>query len=140
MWHEGLFDRWNTARDPGMGMSYFRRQDLPFYYALADSFTIGDQYHQSTFTQTNPNRLHLFSGSNGLSVGEEPVLDNTEPAYGFNWTTMGEVLEAANITWRLYQTLDNFDDNGFAVCHGRHVICYHLVDLLFAVVSQLQDG
>jgi hypothetical protein len=23
MWNQGLFDRWNSARDPGMGMSYF---------------------------------------------------------------------------------------------------------------------
>jgi len=36
-------DGWNTARDPGFGMSYFNREDLPFYYALVDAFTVGDQ-------------------------------------------------------------------------------------------------
>ena len=59
-------DSWNSAREPGFGMSYFNRDDLPFYYALADSFTFGDHYHQSTFTATCPNREFLFSGSNGL--------------------------------------------------------------------------
>jgi phospholipase C len=45
-------------------MSYLERSDLPYYYALADAFTIGDQHFQSTFTQTDPNRVHLFSGAN----------------------------------------------------------------------------
>lgn len=114
MWNYGKMDAWNSARDPGMGMSYFMRPDMPYYFQLADEFTIGDQYFQSTFTQTNPNRLFLFSGSNGVSVGRPAVLDNTEPDEGFPWITVGEILEANNVTWRVYQEEDNFDDNGFA--------------------------
>ncbi len=30
---------WNSARDPGFGMAYFNRTDLPFYYALAGTCT-----------------------------------------------------------------------------------------------------
>lgn len=114
MWNNGLYNAWNTARSPVLGMSYYTRADLPFYYSLADAFTICDQYHCSTLTQTNPNRLHLFSGSNGLSVGQAPTLDNTEPTPGFSWPTVAETLEAANISWKVYQQSDNFDDNGFA--------------------------
>ena len=93
MWNGGRGDQWNTARSPGMGMAYFTRADMPYYHALADTFTIGDQYFQSTFTQTNPNRLHHFSGSNGLSVNQTPFLDNSEPNPGHTWPTMAEVLE-----------------------------------------------
>eukprot|EP01013_Petalomonas_cantuscygni_P038271 TRINITY_DN69344_c0_g1_i1.p1 TRINITY_DN69344_c0_g1~~TRINITY_DN69344_c0_g1_i1.p1 ORF type:complete len:721 (+),score=46.30 TRINITY_DN69344_c0_g1_i1:105-2267(+) len=114
MWNEGKMDAWNTARDPGYGMMHFQREDLPFYYALADAFTIGDQYFQSTFTATNPNRLFLFSGSNGLSVGQQPVLDNHEPHPGWEWPTAAEVLEDAGVSWHVLQERDNFDDNGFA--------------------------
>jgi phospholipase C len=64
MWNNGSMDGWNSAREPGYGMSYLSRSDLPFYYALADAFTVGDQHFQSTFTQTDPNRVHLFSGAN----------------------------------------------------------------------------
>ena len=104
IWNEGRVNRWNTARDPGYGMSYFNRTDLPYYYALADAFTIGDQYFQSTFTATNPNRLHQFSGSNGLSVNATyNILNDFEPKKGINWTTMGEILEEANISWKVYQ-------------------------------------
>ena len=61
-------DSWNTERVPGYGLGYHDRDDLPFYYAMADSWTIGDQYFQSTLTETIPNRLVALSGSNGLSV------------------------------------------------------------------------
>lgn len=115
MFNGGLMDSWNTARNPGFGMSYFTREDLPWYYALADEFTIGDQYFQSTFTATNPNRLFLFSGSNGLSAPNSTfcMLDDTEPLPGFTWETYAESLQAANVSWRVIQELDNFDDNAF---------------------------
>jgi phospholipase C len=115
MWNQGRCDEWNRVRFAGLGMSYFDRGDLPFYYALADAFTICDQYYASTFTQTNPNRLHLFSGSSGLSAGFLPVLDNAEPAKGFAWPTVAETLEAAGVSWRVYQQADNFDDNALAL-------------------------
>ncbi|WP_052681904.1 alkaline phosphatase family protein [Saccharothrix sp. ST-888] len=114
IWNNGKYNAWNTARTPGLGMGYFTRADLPFYYALAENFTICDHYFCSTLTQTNPNRLHLFTGSNGLSVGQSAVLDNTEPSAGFGWTTYAERLEAAGVSWKVYQQSDNFDDNALA--------------------------
>ena len=120
----GKVDAWNTARDPGYGMAYFNRTDLPYYYELADTFTIGDQYFQSTFTATCPNREMLFTGSNGLSVAtanpelnpkQYCELDDSEPSDpGFAWETMAETLMKNNITWKNYQGTDNFDDNAFA--------------------------
>ena len=53
MWNDGRMDAWNTARAPGYGMGYFERSDLPYYYALADAFTVGDHHFQSTFTQVS---------------------------------------------------------------------------------------
>src|SRR6202035_2855939 len=35
-------------------MGYYTRQDLPFYYALADAFTICDNYHCSVLGPTDP--------------------------------------------------------------------------------------
>ena len=108
----GKFNAWNTARSAGLGMGYFTRSDLPFYYALADAFTICDQYFCSTLTDTNPNRLFLFTGTNGLSVNYTPVqLDDTQPSAGLSWTTYAERLQAAGISWKVYQESDNFEDN-----------------------------
>ncbi|WP_370945287.1 phosphocholine-specific phospholipase C [Amycolatopsis sp. cg5] len=114
VWHGGKHDAWNTARQPALGMGYYQRQDLDFYYQLANAFTICDHYFQSTLTQTNPNRLHLFTGSNGLSAGQPATMDNTEPSAGFTWSTYAERLQSAGVSWKVYQESDNFDDNALA--------------------------
>ena len=44
-------------------MGYYKRADLPFYYALADAFTICDNYHCSVMGPTHPNRLMALSGT-----------------------------------------------------------------------------
>eukprot|EP00037_Helgoeca_nana_P022910 m.236138 g.236138 ORF g.236138 m.236138 type:complete len:869 (-) comp26171_c0_seq1:163-2769(-) len=125
MWNEGRMDRWNTARAPGYGMGFFQREDLPYYYALSDGFTVGDAYHQSTFTETSPNRMHLFSGSNnnhydptgrGSNPKKDWMLMNDGEAHdpGYDWPTIAETLQGSNVSWKVYMEEDNFDDNGFA--------------------------
>jgi phospholipase C len=123
------YDAWIDAKGP-MTMGYFSRADLPFYYALADAFTICDAYHCSLFGPTNPNRLFLFSGTNGLAVGNDgpqavvnpsdETNETADPANDakaftpYRWTTYAERLSAAGIDWRVYQEYDNFGDNGLA--------------------------
>ena len=62
-------DAWNTARLPGFGMSYFNRTDLPYYYALADAFTISDQYYQVTVPWLCPYALPNPFGPCSTLVG-----------------------------------------------------------------------
>ena len=108
----GKFNAWNTSRTAGLGMGFYNSSDLPFYYALASNFTICDQYFCSTLTDTNPNRLFLFTGTNGLSVNYSPVqLDDTQPSAGLTWTTYAERLQDAGVSWKVYQEEDNFEDN-----------------------------
>ena len=122
-------DSWIAAKGP-LTMGYFARADLPFYYALADAFTICDAYHCSIFGPTNPNRLFLFSGTSGLAVGNDGLqaivnpddeanetADQANDAKSFQpyrWTTYAERLSEAGISWRVYQEYDNFGDNGLA--------------------------
>jgi phospholipase C len=95
-------------------MGYYTREDIPWHYALADAFTICDGYHCSVMGPTNPNRLYSISGTidpNGKFGG--PVVDNSEtPPY--RWISYPERLEAAGIDWRVYQQLNNYDDNPLA--------------------------
>ena len=44
-------------------MGYYTRADLPYYYALADAFTLCDGYHCSVMGPTHPNRLMQMSGT-----------------------------------------------------------------------------
>lgn len=131
IFNRGRFNRWGHSGELHHRMLHYGPGDLPFYYALADAFTICDAYHCSTMTQTYPNRLHLFTGCNGGgAVGGEPQMHN----YGedetpsadmatdqplrpdaYRWTTYAERLEAAGIDWKVYQEYDNFGDNLLSV-------------------------
>ena len=111
-WANGQYNNWIPAKS-WLTMGYYQRADIPFQYALADNFTVCDQYFCSTMAPTNPNRLYLWSGMidpAGRAGG--PVTDNSEK--GYSWTTYPERLQAAGISWKVYQQPDNFDDNPLA--------------------------
>ena len=126
-------DAWIAAKTP-LTMGYFTRADLPFYYALADAFTICDAYHCSIFGPTNPNRMFLFTGTSGLTAGETGPLavanpwqefnETAEMAHdnpkftGFGWTSYAERLQAASVSWKVYQEYDNYGDNALAYCRA----------------------
>ncbi len=89
-------------------MGYYRRSDLPFYYALADAFTICDGYHCSVLGPTDPNRLMSMSawidpaGANGGPLVETLVATRASKLGTFTWTTMPERLSAKGISWKSY--------------------------------------
>jgi phospholipase C len=103
-WHQGNYDRWVSSKGVGT-MTYHTRQDLPYYFALADAFTICDAYHCSVLGPTDPNRYHMWTGwvgNSGSGVPPEgPVVDNAE--VGYNWSTYPERLDRAGISWKVYQ-------------------------------------
>jgi phospholipase C len=90
-------------------MGYFTRGDLPFYYALADAFTICDGYHCSVLGPTDPNRCMSLSasidpaGTNGGPVLETYVSTRPEHYGKFTWETMPQRLSEAGVSWKVYQ-------------------------------------
>jgi phospholipase C len=93
-------------------MAYFKRDDIPFQWALADAFTVCDGYHCSMLGPTWPNRLYLMTGQvdpSGAHGG--PVYSNEVPAAGFSWTTYPELLTQAGVSWKVYQENDNYGMN-----------------------------
>lgn len=109
--HNGAYDQWVPAKS-ARTMAYLNRQDIPFHYALADAFTICDAYHCSFIGATDPNRYYMLSGHVGNDgKGGGPVLGNQE--LGYDWTTYAERLEAAGISWKVYQDIgDGLDAAG----------------------------
>jgi phospholipase C len=100
-WNQGRYDGWVAAKSP-MTMSYLTREDVPYHFALADAFTICDAYHCSVMGPTDPNRYHMWTGWTGNDgKGGGPVLSNAE--VGYDWSTFPERLQAAGISWKIYQ-------------------------------------
>ncbi|ATQ77700.1 phospholipase C, phosphocholine-specific [Massilia violaceinigra] len=125
------WDAWVKKKSPQC-MGYFDRGDLPFYYALADAFSICDAYHCSIFGPTDPNRFYSLSGTSRGRMGalgglynisgagyynNDPKYDNLSPAVTASaptWRTYAEILEANDVSWKVYQEWDNYGDNYLA--------------------------
>lgn len=111
----GHYDQWLEAKRSGnkeymdmpLTLGHYTREDLPFYYALADAFTVCDQHFCSCLTGTTPNRLYYWTGTiREEQKGDSPAnVDNSDVDYNnpVNWLTFPEVLESNGISWKIYQ-------------------------------------
>jgi phospholipase C len=113
-WNNGKMDSWVKVHTRPewegpkgtMTMGYYSRAQLPFHWALADHFTLGDAYHASILGPTHPNRLMATSGTidpSGRHGG--PVVATNSSAdtiWSCTWTTVQELLEDKGVSWKVY--------------------------------------
>ncbi|CAG4999929.1 hypothetical protein DYBT9275_02346 [Dyadobacter sp. CECT 9275] len=111
----GKYDKWLASKRSGhkeysdmpLTLGYYDREDIPFYYALADAFTVCDQNFCSSMTPTHPNRYYLWSGT----IRETPSIDSLAVVRNsyfsvdkpVKWKTFPERMEEAGISWGFYQ-------------------------------------
>ena len=117
-WNNGAMDSFVTSRlpinsnDAVLSMGYYTRADLPYYYALADAFTICDNFFCSAMGPTDPNRLYTMAASldpDGTSGGPilQTIVTNRISVYGrLTYTTMPEQLQTRGISWKVYSSPD----------------------------------
>jgi phospholipase C len=105
----------HLALDPNdaiLTMGYYTRADIPYYYAVADAFTICDNYFCSVLGPTDPNRLYTMAasldpdGKNGGPVLQTVVTNRAAMQGRLTFTTMPEQLQARGITWKVYSSPD----------------------------------
>ncbi len=111
--NNGKYDGWIEAKRPGnkdyrhipMAMGYYTREDIPFYYALADAFTVCDQHFCAALTGTTTNRSYFWTGKTHGGPGDKAKVRNGEVTYNqeASWATFPERLEDLGISWRVYQ-------------------------------------
>lgn len=112
-WNNGRFDNWlewkksgnKLYRDLPLTLGHYTREDIPFYYAFADAFTICDQHFCSSITGTTTNRHFFWTGKCVPQKGDKPLVRNSDVYYNkmANWKTFPERLEENNISWKVYQ-------------------------------------
>jgi len=170
--NDGRFDQWLEEKRSGdpeyadmpLTMGYYNRQDIPFYYTLADGFTVCDQHFCSSLTGTTPNRLFFWTGTIRAEQNENSRANvwNEDADYeSLHWKTFPEVLEDNDISWKFYQNevsidvgfkdeqeawLSNFGDNPLEYfsqynirIHDKHIIQQRkLMNSLPAEIQSLQ--
>ncbi|QRQ99838.1 phosphocholine-specific phospholipase C [Dyadobacter sandarakinus] len=113
--NQGKYDRWLDVKKPGrkeyahipLTMGYCNRDDFPFYYSLADAFTVCDHNFCSSITGTHPNRYYWMSGT--VREQNQPdalahLWNNSNYVYPeLDWKTYPERLEENGIAWKIYQ-------------------------------------
>src|SRR5580704_19379598 len=113
-WNEGRHDGWLEAKRSGnhayshlpLTMGHYTREDLPFYYALADAFTVCDQSYCGVMTSTTPNRSTFWTGTvrDKQSADSRVYMRNDELFRdSLGWKTFPERLSEAGIAWKFYQ-------------------------------------
>lgn len=128
-WNNGAMNGFVTSRlainanDAVLAMGYYTRADLPYYYGVADAFTLCDNYFCSVIGPTDPNRLYTMAASidpDGKHGGPllQTLIANRSAFFGkLTYTTMPEQLQARGISWKVYGSPDQnvlsgtFSDN-----------------------------
>ncbi|MBN3848561.1 phospholipase C, phosphocholine-specific [Paraburkholderia sp. Ac-20342] len=108
-WNNGAMYAWPQGKGANQSMGYLSQNELPFYWGLANAFTICDHYHCSVHGPTFPNRLFLQTGTNG-AVANQLVCDTQTSTLvlaaptttDLTWTTTAERLAAAGVSWKVY--------------------------------------
>ncbi len=113
--NDGKYDQWLEAKKPDawkyrnipMTLGFYNREDIPFYYAMADAFTVCDQNFCSSLTGTTPNRLYFWTGTirEKADFESKANVKNEDVTYNqwASWKTFPERLEEMGIAWKIYQ-------------------------------------
>ena len=134
MWNDGKLDSWVTRHlqsDPGgngkfaaITMGYYQGSpardhsgDVDLYWALADNFTLCDNYFCSVIGGTDINRLYSMTGTADPDCwdGGGQFFDTktgtiqspgADLGTGHKWKPYPELLTAAGVSWKVYGTPD----------------------------------
>jgi phospholipase C len=168
----GKYDQWLIAKKFGnkehkgfpMTMGHYTREDIPFYYSLADAFTVCDQNFCASLTGTTTNRTFFWTGKIRPEPGAMAQVRNSDLYYNreSHWKTFPERLEENGISWRVYQNelsiqtdleddadswLSNFTDNNLE-WFSQYNVRFHKAHIDFlqkrtnelpSEISQLQE-
>ena len=113
-WNQGHHNAWIDAKkshnpsyvDVPITMGHYTREDLPFYYALADAFTVCDQSYCGVMSSTTPNRSIFWTGTvrDEQNTHSSVYMRNPQYSHGhLKWKTFPERLSEAGVPWKVYQ-------------------------------------
>ncbi|MEO6924540.1 MAG: alkaline phosphatase family protein, partial [Bryocella sp.] len=127
-WNLWLYNDWIHAKRSSnsaysampLTMGHYSRSDVPFYFALADAFTVCDHNFCSAMSCTDPNRLVFMTGtlrSQQTDTAKANLRNEDIATGGASWSMFSELLEDAGVTWKNYQNDVNYG-NGLSTAEN----------------------
>jgi len=95
-WNNGKMDGFYIA-DGASALGYYDRSDIPYYYGLADSFTLCGNYFSYQLGPTLPNRIALWAGTTGGITQNHKLTPGS-----LDYPTILDLLEDHGISWKFY--------------------------------------
>jgi phospholipase C len=136
-WNNGANDQFVIGNNPDGQRTFFYEDDtvIPFYYALANTFAVGDRYFCSVMTSTWPNRFFAMAATSfGIGDNSFDLLDTAaHPS-----AQIFSMLEEGAHTWGDYTDgphqilfFPHFGSQRSTVAHFGNVHC----DLMNAIAN-----
>jgi len=91
-----------ALRDGERAMTWYDEREIPYYYALAKTFGIGDHYFASLQGPTWPNRMYLWAGTSFGYAENRAFPDVSAYPFPQNDMVILDELEKRHVDWRLY--------------------------------------
>jgi phospholipase C len=135
--HGGKMDYFDKTTRCGATTGYacytqYQQSDIPAYWAYAQNFVLADNFFSSLNGPSFPNHQYLIASQSGGAAGGAGAVNNPTSGWGcdakststvqtydpatklyaqafpcFDYLTLGDVLDAAGVTWKYYAPPSN---------------------------------
>jgi len=112
-YNDGKMDGFVSTSNPhgDRALGFYDAKDLGYYYALANTFAIGDRYFASILGPTWPNRMFFHSASTFGHIG------NTAPPPEADEPSLFHQLQQKGVEWIIYAEGMTFEEKIFRHLH-----------------------
>ncbi len=134
-YNDGKLDHFVTNNNPNGQRAFFYQDDtvIPFYYALASTFSVGDRYFASVMSSTWPNRLFAMAATSfGVGDNSFVTLDTLDKPVA----QIFSLLEKGGHSWKDYTDgphqvsfFAKFGWSPAAIAHYGNIRCDLLADI-----------
>jgi len=106
----GKMDRFLQAEGSSETFGYYDKSDIPYYWGLAENYTLFDNYFTSEMGPSLPNHLYLVAAQDdGIAESADAQRPN------LNVSTIANELQAANDSWAYYSPYRAGNENALGL-------------------------
>jgi phospholipase C len=126
-----------ALRDGERALYWYDEREIPYYYALAKAFGIGDHYFSSLQGPTWPNRMYLFAGTSFGFTQNRGFPDLTPYPFPQNDAVVLDELDKRHVDWKFYSA---GGPPGLAVVLGVNLPTRYGRDILYTIDEFFKDA